>query len=85
MCYFTFSSTFTWMYKNNRRQIIKLDTFKPWQRLYQFRQIFAEATAANTKHLYNICITSAQRRKTLVQHCTNVIQMFCVCWDGMQI
>ena len=35
---------------------------------------------ANTKHLYNICITSAQRLTTLEQHCTNVIQMFCVFW-----
>ena len=32
---------------------------------------------ANTDHLYNICTTS-----TLVQHCTNVIQMFCVCWEA---
>ena len=32
---------------------------------------------ANTKHLYNICTTSAQR----LRHCTNVIQMFCVDWD----
>ena len=31
---------------------------------------------ANTKHLNNICTTSSM----LVQHCTNVIQMFCVCW-----
>ena len=28
---------------------------------------------ANTKHLYNIYTM-------LVQHCINVIQMFCVCW-----
>ena len=31
---------------------------------------------ANTKHLHNICTTSAQ-------HCTNVIQMFCVCWVNL--
>ena len=46
----------------------------------------------NTKHLYNICTMLVQRRrrwsnnvgstsKTLVQHCTNIIQMFCVCWN----
>ena len=33
---------------------------------------------ANPKHLHNICATSDQR--TLVQRCTNVIQMVCVCW-----
>ena len=33
----------------------------------------------NTKHLYNVGPTSS----TLVQHCTNVIQIFCVCWDIM--
>ena len=31
---------------------------------------------ANTKHLHNICTTSSQ-------HCTNVIQMFYVCWAGL--
>ena len=31
---------------------------------------------ANIKHLYNVGPTSS----TLVQHCTNVIQMFCVYW-----
>ena len=31
---------------------------------------------ANTKHLYNICTTSAQRQR----QCTNVIQMFRVYW-----
>ena len=34
---------------------------------------------ASAKHLYNICTT------TLDQHCTNVIQMFCVSWDVMQL
>ena len=34
----------------------------------------------DTKHLYNIYTASAQRLSTLVQHCINVIQMFCVCW-----
>ena len=29
-------------------------------------------------HLYNVGPTSS----TLVQHCTNVIQMFCVCWPA---
>ena len=33
---------------------------------------------ANTKHLYNVGPTSS----TLVQHYTNVIQMFCVHWGG---
>ena len=32
----------------------------------------------NTK---NIHITFIQRRPTSVQHCINVIQWFCVCWD----
>ena len=32
-------------------------------------------------HLYNVCPTSS----TLVQHCTNVIQMFCVYWDGLTL
>ena len=31
----------------------------------------------NTKHLYKICTTSADH----LQHCTNVIQIFCVCWE----
>ena len=31
---------------------------------------------ANIKHLYNIYTTSP----TLVQHCVDVIQIFCVCW-----
>ena len=35
---------------------------------------------ANTKHLYNIYTTSAQRRRRY----TNVIQMFCVCWECLQ-
>ena len=34
---------------------------------------------ANTKHLYNISTTSAQR-PTLGHHCINVKQFFCVCW-----
>ena len=29
------------------------------------------------QHLYNVGPTSS----TLVQHCINVAQMFCVCWD----
>ena len=32
-------------------------------------------------HLYNVGPTS----KTLVRRCTNVIQMFCVCWEGYKI
>ena len=32
-------------------------------------------------HLYNVGPTSS----TLVRHCINVIQMFCVCWDGLQV
>ena len=32
---------------------------------------------ANTKHLYNICTRLGQ---TLERRCTNLIQMFCVCW-----
>ena len=36
------------------------------------------AIPANTKHLHSICTTSS----TLVQHCTNMIQMFCVHWDA---
>ena len=32
----------------------------------------------NTKHLYNICTTFAQK-------CTNVIQMFRVCWEAILI
>ena len=31
----------------------------------------------NTKHLYNVGPTSL----TLVQHCTHVIEMFCVYWE----
>ena len=34
----------------------------------------------NTKHVYNVYTTSAQRLLTLVQHCINVLQMYCVCW-----
>ena len=40
-----------------------------------------------TQQTQNICITFVQRRpttSTLVQHCTNVIQMFCVCWVWSQ-
>ena len=33
-----------------------------------------DALPANTKHVYSICTTSSM----LVQHCTNVIKMFCV-------
>ena len=35
----------------------------------------------NTKHLYNICTMLDKR----LQHCTNVIQMFCVCWEVHQM
>ena len=35
----------------------------------------------NTKHLYNVGSTS----KTLGRRCTNVIQMFCVCWEGVKM
>ena len=34
---------------------------------------------------HNICVTFIQRRQTLVKHCKNVIQMFCVCWYRYQI
>ena len=33
----------------------------------------------STKHLYNADSTP----QTLVQHCINVIQKFCVYWDSM--
>ena len=33
------------------------------------------------KQWYNVGPASS----TLVQHCTNVIQMFCVCWAGIRI
>ena len=36
---------------------------------------------ANTDHLYNVGPTSL----TLVQHNTNVIQMFCVNWDALLV
>ena len=36
---------------------------------------------ANTKHLHNIMLDQ-KTSKTLGRHCTNGIQMFCVCWVG---
>ena len=33
----------------------------------------------NPKHLYNILYNVGPTSSTLVQHCTNVIHMFCVC------
>ena len=35
---------------------------------------------ANRKHLYNIYYNVGSTLKTLGRRCTNVIQMFCVCW-----
>ena len=32
----------------------------------------------NTKHLYNICTTADQ-------HCSNIIQMFCVQWEALSV
>ena len=54
----------------------------------------APPSPVNAKHLYDICTMSGQRRRRwcdIVQmlykcysfHCTNVIQMFCVCWDAV--
>ena len=47
-----------------------------------FTILYSVAFPGNTKHLsnflYNVCPTSS----TLVQPCTNVIQMFCVYWFG---
>ena len=46
--------------------------------------------ASGVKHIsqqtQTIFITFIQRRSsTLVQHCSNVIKMFCVCWDSIII
>ena len=35
----------------------------------------------NTKHLYNICTTSAQRRRRWADVVQMLLQMFCVCRD----
>ena len=41
-----------------------------------------ECNPANTKHLYNICTMLDQRRRRWADvRCTNVIQMFYVCWE----
>ena len=36
---------------------------------------------SESQQVHNICIAFVQRRPN-VQHCTNVIQMFCVCWSA---
>ena len=36
---------------------------------------------ANTKQLYSIWCNVGPASKTLVQHCTNVIHVFCVHWE----
>ena len=41
--------------------------------IFKMVQILICSYLAITKHVYNICKTSAQ-------HCTNVKQMLCVCW-----
>ena len=59
---------------------------KCWRLVILYLTIISEelfsGSPANTKHfvshLYNVGPTSS----TLVQHCTNVKQMFCVCWEA---
>ena len=44
-----------------------------------------EPNSRASQQAQKICKTNLVQRRpnssTLVQHCTNVIQMFCVCWD----
>ena len=49
---------------------------KNWQEVY-----LLGCYTVNTKHLYSICTMLEQRRR----RCTNVIQMFSVCWVVAQI
>ena len=39
------------------------------------------SSLANTKQLYSIWCNVGPASKTLVQHCTNVIHVFCVHWE----
>ena len=48
-----------------------------------FNLFYLAVQIRSSQQTQNICITFIQRRptsSTLVQHCINVIQMFCVCW-----
>ena len=45
---------------------------------YRLLRITSQQTQYILQHLYNVGPTSS----TLVQHCINVIKMFCVCWAG---
>ena len=47
---------------------------------YEYSDIITRSYPANTKHLYNILYNVGPTSKTLGRRCTNVIQMFCVCW-----
>ena len=60
---------------SNKCSIEKYDMIacvKNYFKIYTGMQSQTEVTAS--QQTQNICITFAQ------QHCTNVIQMFCVCW-----
>ena len=43
---------------------------------------FRVEVPVSTKHLYNLLYNVGPTSLTLVQHCTNVTQMCCVCWGG---
>ena len=47
--------------------------------IHCFKSFYPSKHETFVKHLYNFGPTS----ETLGQHCTNVIQMVCVCWDRM--
>ena len=51
----------------------------PQNQLVRFLLRYPSKHKTFVYHLYNVGPTSS----TLVQHCINVIQICCVCWDGL--